>query len=152
MRTRIIFGVLVVFLVIFLRGLYKAFINKRSPAAQRPPAWQTAYRQMEGLHGRKLVEKMEWKLVYDTLCGILRLYCEEQFHIKAAEMTTPEFLGNIQRSSVFDKDQQALFRQFLDSCDMVKFAKYAPQTAEAQQSFQLAKQIVDVTRPQPKAS
>lgn len=143
----VFFGVLMSGMLVSLARLYRELKKKYEHDKKLPPAWETAYRRLEELHQRYQGSPQDVKAFYDTLCDILRRYCEQQFDIKASEMTSQEFLEDIQKRNIFFQEPQALFRKFLDSCDMVKFAKYAPAASESQESFALAKRIIDLTRP-----
>lgn len=56
----------------------------------------------------------------------LRIYLEERLALKAPERTTEEFLQEIRWSNRLHADQKARLEQFLEICDLVKFAKQNP--------------------------
>jgi len=53
------------------------------------------------------------------------------------------FLG---KSGHLNEIQNLLLKDFLNSCDMVKFAKYAPTTNEALKNFDCAWKLIDETK------
>lgn len=61
-------------------------------------------------------------LVSDTV----RLYLEERFDFDAPERTTEEFLRELGGTELLSPDQKESLGRFLESCDLVKFAKYEP--------------------------
>ena len=83
-------------------------------------------------------------LVSDTL----RLYLEERFEFRAPERTTEEFLYELQGTDRLTRDQKESLGDFLQRCDLVKFAKYEPHEAELRALHDSALRLVDETAPQ----
>ncbi len=107
--------------------------------------WDKAYQRLENLRLRKWIEQGYFKPFYIELSDIVRHYLEDRFNIKAPEMTTEEFLSSLKNSPALDNEQQQTLKEFLFTCDMVKFAKHQPTGFDAQKSFDLAKQLIDQT-------
>ena len=61
-------------------------------------------------------------LVSDTV----RFYLEERFKFHAPERTTEEFLRELGDTDLLADEQKESLGRFLESCDLVKFAKYEP--------------------------
>ena len=76
---------------------------------------------------------------------ILRHYFERRFNVLALESTTEELVQKI-REFELDGKTKNLIRNLLESCDLVKFAKYQPTPAEIMQYNRQAKEIVDETK------
>ena len=55
---------------------------------------------------------------------ILRRYVTEQYQLPVTRQTSVEFLNALTASSPFSSDDQALLRDFLNRCDLIKFARY----------------------------
>jgi hypothetical protein len=55
---------------------------------------------------------------------ILRRYVTEQYQLPVTRQTSVEFLNALTASSPFSSDDQALLRDFLNRCDLIKFAHY----------------------------
>jgi hypothetical protein len=108
-------------------------------------SWERAYARLDSLRAKGLMERAYLKPFYSELSDIIRQYLEERFAINAPEMTTEEFLGSLKTSPVLNDSQQQLLKEFLLTCDMVKFAKFQPTQAEAQNSYNLARLLVDRT-------
>ena len=109
-------------------------------------AWEKAYQQLEALRQENLLDKGLFKEFFTRVSDIARLYMENRFNIHAPHMTTEEFLYYLGISGHLNDTQKISLKEFLNSCDMVKFAKYAPTTIEALRNFDLAKRLVDDTR------
>jgi hypothetical protein len=82
-------------------------------------------------------------LFYVRLTSITRTYIEEQFHIKAPERTTQEFLKELSENNCFDNTTKKLLQQLLQDADMVKFARKKPTEEEKQQSLYSAKKFIN---------
>jgi hypothetical protein len=119
--------------------------EKLPPRPERP--WEKAITQLKALEKQDLVAAGQWDRYYSRLTDILRKYIEEQLSIKAPEMTTEEFLQHLQRSAQLEPAQKVSLKSFLESSDLVKFAKYAPDPSEAKKSFELALRFIQETRP-----
>lgn len=86
-------------------------------------------------------------LVSDTI----RVYLEERFSFRAPERTTEEFLHELQSTNLLNADQKSTLGKFLESCDLVKFAKYEPGEPELRELHSSAIRLVDETEPKPEA-
>ncbi len=84
-------------------------------------------------------------LVSDTIRG----YLEEQFSFHAPERTTEEFLHELQSTDLLNTDQKSSLGNFLESCDLVKFAKYEPRESELRELHSAAIRLVEETEPKP---
>lgn len=82
-------------------------------------------------------------LVSDTI----RWYLEERFEFRAPERTTEEFLHELQGTNLLTPDQKGSLGEFLEKCDLVKFAKYEPAEPELRDLHRSAVRLVDETRP-----
>ena len=76
-----------------------------------------------------------------------RSYLEERFNFHAPERTTEEFLRELTASELLAKQQKESLGRFLESCDLVKFAKYEPGEAELRELYGAALRLVDETAP-----
>lgn len=82
----------------------------------------------------------------------LRLYLEERFTLRAPERTTEEFLVELQNSKHLTLDQKLSLGDFLQSCDLVKFARHEPTETTLRQLHDSALRLVDETQFEPVAS
>jgi Domain of unknown function (DUF4381) len=63
---------------------------------------------------------------------ILRHYVTEQFNLPVTRQTSVEFLTALSQASPFSEDEKSLLEDFLNRCDLIKFARYEA-TSEASQ-------------------
>jgi len=143
---------LFLFLIAAAAGIYLFLRYKKprtepvKPQVPEMPAWEKAYQQLEALRRENLLDKGLFKEFFTRVADIARHYMENRFNIHAPHMTTEEFLYSLGISGHLNEGQKAALKDFLDSCDMVKFAKYAPSVNEALSNFDLAKKLVDDTK------
>ena len=84
-------------------------------------------------------------LVSDTI----RWYLEERFDFHAPERTTEEFLHELRGTNLLTPDQKDSLVEFLNRCDLVKFARYEPGEQELRQLHAAAVRLVEETEPTP---
>ena len=82
-------------------------------------------------------------LVSDTL----RLYLEERFDFRAPERTTEEFLHELRATRLLTAAQKESLGDFLQRCDLVKFARYEPGQPELRDLHASALRLVQETEP-----
>jgi len=148
--TVILAVITVVILVFMIRFFLKRKKGKGSEAFSEPlkPAHQIAYEALEALKAKNLPQLEKVKQYYSELSDIARHYLENRFTVRAPEMTTEEFLYSLRESNDLTGAHKNLLKQFLNHCDLVKFAKYGPTQDEIEDSFASAKNLVDETRNQ----
>lgn len=76
-----------------------------------------------------------------------RIYLEERFTLHAPDRTTEEFLQELQHSNHLLHDQKLTLAQFLERCDLVKFARLEPTEAELRGLYSIAERLIDETAP-----
>lgn len=89
------------------------------------------------------------KLFCILISDTLRLYLEERFHWHAPERTTEEFLGELGASPNLTPVQKRSLAEFLNRCDLVKFARQSPAEPELRELLDVALQLVEQTAPKP---
>ena len=55
---------------------------------------------------------------------ILRRYVTEQYQLPFTRQTSVEFLNALAGTTTFSSDEQSLLGDFLNRCDLIKFARY----------------------------
>ena len=76
-----------------------------------------------------------------------RWYLEERFDFHAPERTTEEFLYELQATDLLTRDQKESLSEFLQRCDLVKFARYEPREPELHDLHDAALRLVEETEP-----
>lgn len=93
------------------------------PETIKRSAWQEALAELEILLHKGLLEKEAWLELYFGLSEILRSFLENEYHFGAMEMTVSEISSVLQQNHISSK---AEIQDFLQFCDLVKFAKAEP--------------------------
>lgn len=76
----------------------------------------------------------------------LRVYLEDRFHLRAPERTTEEFLVELQTSSALNREQKQSLADFLQGCDLVKFARLEPTESALRELHDSALRLVEETQ------
>lgn len=129
------------------------FLCRRRKRAQlqKPRVYKSAHQLAGELLHRlveaNLIEKGRTKEFYQRLSNILRHYIEDRFSLMAPERTTEEFLYELQysRSELSITDKEAL-AEFLNHCDLVKFAKHQPTSDQVTYTVELAEDFIAKTK------
>ena len=113
-------------------------------APPRPPH-EVAFERLDALKASDLLARGEIKLYYIEVSEIIRQYVEGRYYIVAMEMTTTEVLEGLAGADVSEEEFRH-FRDFLDRCDLVKFAKVIPSAEENIAILDEAYEIVERTK------
>ncbi len=137
-------------LVAFLVGLITTRLWKNReqliPTAPPVPAHKIAFRALEVLRNKGLLEKDECNPFYTELSMILRTYLDGRFNLNAPDETTEEIVEEMSRSDELDGAQRNILQEFMRQADMVKFAKGRPDRATMESAFETTKQFVEETK------
>jgi len=137
-------AVIVSGLAVFLWGLRRR--KKSAPVVQMRLAHEIAFEQLDELRRRDLISQGKITEYFVAVSGIVRHYLENRFNLKAPEMTTDEFLLLLRDGSLLKTEHKTLLKEFLVACDLVKFAKYAPNPQEIDMTYQFARNFVEQTK------
>jgi hypothetical protein len=99
--------------------------RRNAPAGALSPH-QAALKELARVEGLGLPQKGEYERYCTELSGIMRRYLEQRFRLAATRQTTPEFLDTMKTAGTLTSEQRALLRDFLEQCDLVKFAQATP--------------------------
>lgn len=121
---------------------------KRKKAVDEPQVviqlepYEEAKRKFESINaGSFLIDEM-YKEYYSSVSEVIREYLQKQFRMDALEMTTSELLVAT-KSFKLTWETQDTFRQWLQSADLVKFAKHFPTRIEGEEYLVQAHSILD---------
>jgi hypothetical protein len=109
--------------VLVLCGLIGWWIWRRW---QRPrPQPSPRERTLEQLH--RISREIETLSPYQfsiRVSDILRRYVTDQYRLPVTRQTSVEFLAALTKASPFSEDEKSLLEDFLNRCDLIKFARY----------------------------
>lgn len=135
----VIFAAAFVGLIFF--GLIGWFILRKRPAPQPPKLPRE--RALEALE--QIENEIQTLTPYRfsiRVSDILRRYVTEQFGLPVTRQTSIEFLGALARSSSFSDDERSLLEDFLNRCDLIKFARYNATLADSRLLLEEAMRFV----------
>lgn len=118
-------------------------LARRPAAPLTPEAW--ALRKLDELAAAGWFAKGQIAEHYYRLTEIVRNYIEQRFHLRAPEMTTEEFLATLSRDRASLPCDPQRLRLFLDACDIVKYAAFAPRAEDASAALETARAFVKAT-------
>ena len=129
--------------------LYRRYRHRKRPRVPVPvvpprPAHEIAYEALDALETSGLLELGEVKTYHIRVSDIMRVYVEGRFGVEAMEMTTGEVLNGLRLRGA-TSGVVADFRQLLDRCDLVKFAKFRPDAATCTELVPLSRRMVGAT-------
>lgn len=131
--------------VFLARGMFRSPI---AFAAKELSPRQRALRRLDVLENSGLAET-DLREYYIHLTGIVRVFIEETTGIRAPEQTTEEFLRHIETepNRHFSPEARGRLARFLESADMVKFAKFRPAPGEVAAGEESARDFLTTFEP-----
>ncbi len=116
------------------------------PAPPPIPPHEVALGALDELQKGGLVEQGRWQDYYLQLTEIAKAYFEGRFGIEALDRTTDE----IRRTLIREADRLAPLSAtevvaFLERCDLVKFARFAPELDDARSELERVRTMVRET-------
>jgi Domain of unknown function (DUF4381) len=107
------------------------FIRRRAraPAVVRSPR-EIALERLAA--ARVEIDRMTPYQFSIRVSDILRRYVTEQYYLPLTRQTSVEFLTALARRSEFSEDDKSLLSDFLNRCDLIKFARYEATTADSE--------------------
>jgi hypothetical protein len=123
----------------------RGFVFDRETELLRPPH-EVAHEELDRIERMGLVAAGRIKEHYTFVADALRTYTARRYGIQTLERTTDEILQEMDDRGVVPAEHVARYRDFYRVCDMVKFAKYIPESDEANTLVPTARAIVDAAR------
>jgi hypothetical protein len=132
--------------VLLLAGLvaFAIWIWRRRSGPPPPTPREIALRELGAL--REAVHLIEPYEFSDRVSDVLRTFAEGQFGLRAKKQTSPEFLAAISNAPEFSDNDRELLAQFLERCDMLKFAHIAAHDEENRELHSRAAAFVQGAR------
>jgi hypothetical protein len=147
-----------------LFALYKLLTRPKPPPPPPPPRppWEVALEQLDEIRAAGLIETERFGEYFDRVNDSLRSYLGARYGFDGLESTTPEIMAELAKISIAGLDEIALdedgkagnrrtahrqIEDFLEECDLVKFAKVVPSKEQCEQLMARAERIVRRTTP-----
>jgi hypothetical protein len=121
----------IAFVVLSLLGLVVWwFVRWRKPELPSKPPREIALEQLEQI--RTDIERMSPYQFSIRVSDILRGYMTQQYGVPATRQTSIEFLTAAAKAPSFSADDKSLLEDFLNRCDLIKFAKYEATSSDSE--------------------
>jgi hypothetical protein len=118
------------------------------PTPQLPPH-EWAARELERLEKMDLPRHGQAERFHTLVSDTIRRYLELRFQLRAPRQTTAEFLEAMRESPHLTTEQRTLLRDFLERCDLAKFARAEYSDEECRVTTEMARTFVEQTKPAP---
>lgn len=113
----------------------------------RRPAHEVALEKLEAAL-EEFAKKGDTKVFYSDLSYLFREYLSGRYDFDAMEKTTSEIFAAM-RSMGIERKLGLQTREILESCDLVKFAKFIPPKKDLEADVDRAKKFIESTMPRP---
>lgn len=130
--------------VLFSRGLAARWRTQTSGQKVRPPH-EIALEELKAIRQMRLLEEGRLSEYIDRVSDTLRRYIEARFALPAPERTTEEFLDEMARTPVLDRDRKRFLAEYLERCDLIKFAAAEPSRRELDELFEKSIEFIEQT-------
>ena len=121
----------IAFVVLSLLGLVVWwFIRRQKPEPPPKSARDIALGELDQIHCE--IEKMPPYQFSIRVSDILRRYVTQQYGLPATRQTSMEFLTAAAKAPSFSSDEKSLLEDFLNRCDLIKFAKYEATVSDSE--------------------
>jgi len=109
------------------------------------PAELWALRELDVIEALGLPESGQSERYHTLLSSLVRQYLEMRFQMQAPRQTTQEFLASARQSPYLAGPQQVLLREFLQQCDIAKFARANLSAEDCRTAARLARTFIRET-------
>ena len=102
--------------------VWRLLLRRRPrPRGRRQTPRERAIRRLLDLEGQ--AEGLDPGVFGAQVCDVLRTYIGAQYGVHPERQTSTEFVASIANASVFPDAQKSLLAEFLEQCDLLKFAR-----------------------------
>lgn len=131
----------VAFLTLAITGLIIWYIARklRRPKPEQAPRDRALELLQRARAEIALLNPYEFSI---RVSDILRRYVTEQYQLPVTRQTSVEFLEALAKISPFSEDERSLLSDFLNRCDLIKFARYEATTADSELLLEEATRFV----------
>jgi len=120
-------------------GVWLIWRKQKQPQPPKLPR-DIALDALEQIHAE--IERISPYRFSIRVSDILRRYVTEQYALPVTRQTSVEFLNALTKSSPFSEEEKRLLEDFLNRCDLIKFARYDATTADSRSLLEEATRFV----------
>jgi hypothetical protein len=126
-------AVLLLAMLIFILYKYHQYRKRKALEPRREPVmrdnrpnWKKALEELHALNQENLPAKGEFIAFHFRLSEIMKQFLEDDYGFSAKEMTSREIRHYLRQQKHLDASENRALTDWLDGCDLVKFAKQVP--------------------------
>jgi hypothetical protein len=128
--------------VVLLAGGW-SLLRRRAAAQPSLPPGPRTLRELEEVE-QAAQPGCDGSVLHARLADAVRRYLAERFGLRALEQTTAEFLESARPVPQLGGERQELLRDFLQRCDLAKFARAGLSPEECRRTAALARALVEL--------
>ena len=129
----------------YLRKRFQTLEVSEDEVVDAPLPHEVAYERLKAIETSDLLARGDMETYHTQVAYALREYISVRYRIPALALTTTELLRAMLRAEIGTEYVDRV-QHVLANCDMVKFATYQPEAAEASARIVDARWIVDATK------
>jgi hypothetical protein len=141
-------GGVLLLLAVLIGLLARYFAKRERPVPPPTPAHVIALRNLEALKQQDIWIQQDLDAATVALSDILRAYIENRFSIQAPDLTTEEFLLQVEADAPWPEAQQSGLAAFFNAADRIKFAGARPGTGILDDLYGSVLDFVNTTKEQ----
>src|SRR5438309_4687358 len=131
----------IAFVALSLLGLVVwLFARRRKPPVPPKLPREIALEELDRISLE--IERMSPYQFSIRVSDILRIYVTQQYGLPGTRQTSIEFLTALAKVSPFSTDEKSLLEDFLNRCDLIKFARYEATASDSELLLQEAIRFV----------
>jgi hypothetical protein len=131
----------ITFVALSLLGLIVwLFVKRRKPPVPPKLPREIALEELEQVSSE--IERISPYQFSIRVSDILRKYVTQQYGLPATRQTSIEFLTALAKTPSFSTEEKSLLEDFLNRCDLIKFARYEATTSDSELLLQEAIRFV----------
>jgi hypothetical protein len=120
-----------VFAALSLLGLGAWWLSRKRESSSPPKLpREIAFEELERI--KYEIQRIGPYELSIRVSDILRRYVTHQYGLPATRQTSIEFLTALAKASPFSADEKSLLEDFLNRCDLIKFARYEATSTDSQ--------------------
>jgi Domain of unknown function (DUF4381) len=131
-------------LALLILGAVAYFIVRK--LRNRPPPLPPSPQSIALRELRALQQRVKQSAPYEfsiAVSDVLRRYVSAEYRVHAVEQTSPEFLAAIAQSVKFSESERRQLADFLERCDLIKFARIDADSGDSEQLIDSAFRFVE---------
>ncbi len=147
LKRAVIYGSIGVAAGALLAWLVSRWLRRPRPVPPPPPPrppWEVALEKLDEVRHAGLLEVQRFSEYYDRVGDAVRQYFGARYGFDGLECTTDEMLAELRRSALTGVALPEV-AEFLQQCDLVKFARMTPSQDDCKKALDEAERIVRTT-------